>query len=274
MILTIGLMVRKVVEDFCQWLIAASKESAAKVEVKVDWDQMDSVRQKLSTMRSKKLNSQTDAAVHASYMTDVYRENTQLGAHLSFGGRQRTTGTSTDRWTINGETAATTSEFQQQLRDAIYKAPTASNNPAYAADDDWNLRQQRDYYNQPGADDYAQAGAGQYQAGTTGGDANYQPLMIEGIKYSVAPEPIGPEPQAVRGFIEMDPDYMDDASPVRQPQHVPSQLPGFAPFDAEPATAQTADEQIALSDPEENPVPSQFRGPFPTFTDVSLGNSP
>jgi len=267
--MTIGSMIRKVVEDFCQWLIAAQKESAAKVVDNVDWDQVDGLRQKLSSMRSKHRQSEAEPT-DSSYMTDIYRENTELSGHLIIGGRRRDGG-NTEQWS-QGESTSFSPEFHQNLQNSIYNGATP------VADDDWSLRQQQRSFNTPTADVYqpplepfvpegAEGGyfsyatessnAGLHQAQNAVPDESYEPLMIGGMDFSIAPQ---------ADMAELDGEYdslpavaaaplvVQESPPPSSPFTVPAAATTHAPF-AVPgvATAQAP-----------SPVPQQIppRAPF------------
>lgn len=243
-------MIRKVIEEFCQWLISAKKESEAQVVDRVDWDQVDGLRQKLSTMKTKR-NVDSEPTPHG-YMTDIQRENTALSDRLTVGGR------------VRGGAQMSQQLFspQQQIHESLYQGS------APIADDDWSLRQRRSYsaplYEQPAAPPLAPDPAAvdesffsyatespvaeSRRAQNAAADESYEPLMIGGMDFSIAPQSGLTE---FEGLSELPP-----SAPVESPPLVQEPAPTQSPFVVQQQTATPAEASWTV------PSTAQTRAPL------------
>jgi hypothetical protein len=263
-------MIRKVVEDFCQWLIAAKKESESRVVDHVDWDQVDGLRQKLSTMKSKQRSADPEPTA-SDYMTDVYRENTALSDRLSIGGRQRG-GVQINQQSLSGSS--------QQIHESLYSGS------APMADDDWSLSQRRSYsaeiYEQavPATPpDMAAVDAAYFSYATespnpishaaknAAADDSYEPLMIGGMDFSIAPHS---DMARLDTFNDSEPVQPAEAPPLMEP---PAPSPGpseiwrapvaWAPPDSITApTTVPAPEAVSMQPPTPAPYTVPKRAPM------------
>lgn len=154
----------------------------------VNWRDIEETRQRLTRMRFRRDNEAQAAS--ASYMTDVHRENTELG-DTALGGIRQSQKDSMVRWFVTGKNG-----LEAHLTQVVYKDQA---NSRYFSDSDVTLKKRRDQYGNTDyvSPDYFGERASEESAAPPPQDANYEPLFLPGVNYD-----INASAGAIRGFIE------------------------------------------------------------------------